>query len=108
VVLRQVFYQAKPNQVQSEIGLTYMNPKNAKYQESMKTQSVFMPSKKQRKVVFDFDTLACEYHQTMIAGLSLVDWTDRKEPLRMLVCGTGAGVLPMFIRQNFDAKLGHL
>jgi len=85
-----------------------MNPKNAKYTENMKTQSVFCPSKKQRKVVFDYDTLTSEYHHTMIAGLNLVDWATRKEPIDVLVCGTGAGILPMFIRHNFAAQLNSL
>jgi hypothetical protein len=60
-VLRQAYFAAKPNQVQSEIALCYMNPKNAKFTEKLQTSSVFCPSKKQRKVIFDFDYLSSEY-----------------------------------------------
>ena len=27
----------------------------------------------------------------------------RKEPMNMLVCGTGAGILPMFLKNNFNS-----
>jgi len=39
-----------------------MNPTNPKYTEKLHTSSVFCPSKKQRKVIFDFDYLSSEYH----------------------------------------------
>lgn len=28
----------------------------------------------------------------------------RKEPMDMLVCGTGAGILPMFLKNNFNSE----
>lgn len=41
----------------------------------------------------------------MVGGFCLVAEAliARKEPMDMLVCGTGAGILPMFLKNNFNA-----
>lgn len=62
VCLRQVYFSAKPNQVQTELEIVYMNPKAKTYTDSLKTESKFMPSKKNKKVCFDFNAFTCEYH----------------------------------------------
>jgi len=42
----------------------------------------------------------------MLAGFSLISeaLVARKEPMNMLVCGTGAGILPMFLKNNFGPE----
>jgi hypothetical protein len=110
VVLRQLYFSQKPNQIQAEITISYMNAKNKSYSEKLRAQSVYAPSKKNKKVVFDFDWLQCEYHQTMVAGLNLVadHWAKRDDPIDVLVCGTGAGIFPMFLRHNLRDRLKSL
>ncbi len=73
---------------------------------AMKTSSVLKPKKKQKEVIFDRDTLTCEYHHAMLSGLSLVceklsvkvKNSDEGKKLNILVLGTGTGVLTMFLR----------
>jgi spermidine synthase len=62
----------------------------------MKTESELCPPKKQRAVIFDRSTLTFEVHQALLASFSLADLTQKK--LKALVLGTGAGVLPMFLK----------
>ena len=69
----------------------------------MKTKSSICPKKKQRELIFDRDVLTCEYHCAMLSGLSLIADSliakaAKQEKLDVLICGTGAGVLSMFIR----------
>lgn len=76
----------------------------------MKTKSAICPKKKQRELIFDRDVLTCEYHSAMLAGLSLIgdDLVQKAKDavkLNVLVLGTGAGVLPMFIRHQFAGCL---
>ena len=75
----------------------------------MKAKSSICPKKKQKELVFERDILTCEYHCAMLSGLSLIsDHLDQKakdgEKLRVLICGTGAGVFTMFVRQHFDLE----
>ena len=79
----------------------------------MKTTSVLKPKKAKKEVIFDREALTCEYQQAMFSGLSLVASKlvplvkNASEPgmLKILVLGTGTGILPMFIRQHFSAYL---
>jgi len=50
----------------------YRNSKSSDLTAHMKTQSVLMPKRKQKEVVFDRDSLTYECHHAMIAGLCLV------------------------------------
>ena len=83
---------------QSEVQLIYKNTKTSKTPttDEMKTVSELLPERKQRAVIFDRNTLTFEVHQAMLAALSLSDFTASKS--KVLVCGTGAGVLPMFLK----------
>lgn len=53
----------------------------------------------------DYRFLACEYHQLMVAGLSLlhpiIPSAPSTSPLRVLVIGLGGGVFPMFVHEHF-------
>ncbi|KAH9530898.1 hypothetical protein CY35_19G007900 [Sphagnum magellanicum] len=53
----------------------------------------------------DHSHLVSKYHEAMIVGLSLIaenleQWVTAKEPIRALVVGLGAGLLPMFLHNH--------
>jgi spermidine synthase len=93
--------------------MVYRNPKLLEIQPHMKVQSSILPHKKQRVEIFDRDVLTCEYHSAMLAGLSLVadslvEKAKLNEKINVLILGTGAGVLAMFIRHHFAGNLDQL
>ena len=104
-----MIFTSKPKQIQSEVPLIYRNSKSAELTQAMKTSSVLKPKKKQKEVIFDRDTLTCEYHHAMLAGLALVceklaakvKASEEGKKLNILVLGTGTGILTMFLRQHF-------
>jgi hypothetical protein len=91
--------------VQSEVALIYRNLKTSKQvvTPEMKAESVLCPPKKHREVIFDRNTLTFEVYQAMLASLSLSDFTNKK--LKVLVCGTGAGVFTMFLKHQLGQWL---
>jgi hypothetical protein len=98
-VLRQLVFASKPEQIQSEIQLTYRNTKKGTpVREHSKATSSLAPKKKQKALVYNHDLLCAEYQQSMLAGLSLVPLLAPLDHVRVLVLGTGAGLLPMFVR----------
>jgi spermidine synthase len=56
-------------------------------------------------LTFNHDLLCCEYQYAMLAGPALNLKLAEKTGLRVLVLGTGAGLLPMFLRSQLEAKL---
>jgi len=110
-VLRQMIFPDKPTQIQSEVPLVYRSSKSTELPAHTTTQSVLMPKKKQKEVVFDRDSLTYECHHAMLAGLCLISEklsakvkaTEHK--LNILVLGTGTGILPMFLRTHFAKNL---
>jgi len=93
--------------------MVYRNPKSIEMLEHMKAKSSICPKKKQRELIFDRDLLTFEAHCAMISGLSLIGETliqkaKNSEKLNVLVLGTGAGVLPMFLSQHFAGNLESL
>lgn len=52
--------------------------------------------------------LSSEYQYAMLAGLSLTPKLSEKPSLRILVLGTGAGLLPMFLRTQLGEKVKEL
>lgn len=86
--------------------LAYRNSKKeGGWPEHIKAHSPIAPKKKQRILVYNHDLLCCEYQYGMLAGPALSLKLADKEKLRILVLGTGAGLLPMFLRNQLDAKL---
>ena len=69
----------------------------------MKAVSELCPPKKNREVVFDRNTLTFEVYHAMLASLSLSDFTNKK--LKVLICGTGAGVFTMFLKHHMSQWL---
>ena len=106
---RQVIFSSKPEQIQSEVVLAYRNSKKeGGFPENIKTTSPIAPKKKQRILTFNHDLLCCEYQYAMLAGPSLTLRIAEKSQVRVLVLGTGAGLLPMFLRGQLGDKLAEL
>lgn len=67
---------------------------------------MLLPARKQREIIFDRNTLTFEVYHAMLAALSLSDFSQRK--LKVLVCGTGAGVFTMFLKHQMGEWLSSL
>lgn len=106
---RQVIFSSKPEQIQSEVILVYRNSKKeGGWPEHLETVSPIAKKKKQRVLTYNHDLLCCEYQYAMLAGPALTLKLAEKANLRILVLGTGAGLLPMFLRSQLDSKLSKL
>lgn len=106
---RQVIFSSKPEQIQSEVILAYRNSKKeGGIPENIKTVSPLAPKKKQRTLVFNHDLLCCEYQYAMLAAPALTLRLAEKGSLRILVLGTGAGLLPMFLRSQLNSVLSEI
>lgn len=89
--------------------LAYRNSKKeGGWPENQLTVSPVATKKKQRVLTFNHDLLCCEYQYAMLAGPALNLKLADKANLRVLVLGTGAGLLPMFLRSQLDSKLSKL
>lgn len=78
--------------------MVYRNPGKGAIPEHLKAQSTIAPKKKQRTLVINHELLCCEYQYSMLAGLSLAPKIIEKDQIRVLVLGTGAGLLPTFLK----------
>ena len=105
---RQVVFSSKPEQIQSEVILHYRSSKKEESKAIKSTVSPVAPKKKQRILTFNHELLCCEYQYAMLAGPSLTLRLLEKTGLRVLVLGTGAGLLPTFLRQQLDARLAEV
>jgi spermidine synthase len=96
--------------VQSEVLLSYKNTKkiNAPIVEASKAKSSLAKAKKQKALVYNHDLLCNEYQQSMLAGLSLCPKLAEAQSVRALVLGTGAGLLPMFIKTQLGERLSEV
>ena len=74
----------------------------------MKVTSNIAPKKKQRILVVNHETISSEYQFSMLAGLSLSKGLLEQKALRVIVLGTGAGLLPMFLKNQLGDKLKEL
>jgi len=63
------------------------------------------PKKKGKQTVCNYDFLTSEYQQGMLAGLFLASNLSLNKKLKILHLGTGAGVMPMFLRTQLDECL---
>jgi spermidine synthase len=89
--------------------LAYRNSKKeGGIPDNIKTVSPIVPKKKQRTLVFNHDLLCCEYQYAMLAAPSLNVKLAEKKNLRVLVLGTGAGLLPMFLRHQLNPVLAEI
>jgi len=69
MILRQVIFESKADQIQSEMQIVYRDPKKHDIPEHQLTTSVIAPSKKGKKTVFNYGFLTNEYQQAMLSGL---------------------------------------
>lgn len=94
--------------VQSEIHLIYKNPKKGTIDEKIKAHSTVIPKKKQRVLVYNHNMLCAEYQSSFLAVWSLSPSLDSKDNIRILILGTGAGLLSMFLRKQLGDRLKEL
>ena len=85
--------------------MVYRNSKKGEIPENLKTASQIAPKKKQRSLVFNHDLLCSEYQYSMLSGLSLAPLLAEKSKLRILILGTGAGLLPMFLQSQLQDRI---
>lgn len=104
-IYRQVIFSSKPDCIQSECMLVYRNPGKTTIPENLKVQSSIAPKKKQRTLVINHELLCSEYQFSMLSGLCLSPKLVEKSKLRILVLGTGAGLLPMFLKSQLANRL---
>lgn len=87
---RRLVFLSNPRVIQSEVRLL---PKNNKNKDSNNSNNI------------DYHFLTSEYHQLMVAELSLlsplIPVSSSSSPLRLLLIGLGGGVFPMFLHQHF-------
>ena len=101
-------YSSKPDQIQSEIGIVFRDPKKHDLQPYQLVTSELAPKKKGKVAVFDHDYLVSEYQRAMLSGLCQVPGLKNKEKLRILHLGTGAGIMSNFLISQFGDKIEQL
>lgn len=102
-------FSSKPEQIQSEVILCYRNSKkDGGFPENVKAVSPIALKKKQRILTYNHELLCCEYQYAMLSGPALTLKLGEKTGLRILVLGTGAGLLSMFLRSQLDSKLAEI
>jgi len=88
--------------------LVYRNPTKGAIPDHLKVTSTIAQKKKQRTLVLNHDILCCEYQYSMLSGMSLNPKLVEKDQLRILVLGTGAGLLPMFLKSQLTTRIKDL
>jgi spermidine synthase len=105
MILRQVIFESKPDQIQSEMQIVYRDPKKHEIPEHQFTTSVIAPSKKGKKTVLNYSFLTNEYQQAMLSGLYQANSLAEKKELNILNLGTGAGIMPMFLNCHMKERI---
>lgn len=95
-VVRQVIFEANHDQVQSEVRMVYRDPTKHTIPEKWLANSELCPAKKGKVAILDLDWICGEYANTMLSGLHRVPSLGKRK-VKILVLGTGAGNLPMFL-----------
>lgn len=78
--------------------LVYRDPKKHTIPDYQIVSSEQTPKKKGKTTVCNYDLLTNEYQQGMLAGLFMASNLALNKKLKILHLGTGAGVMPMFLR----------
>jgi len=104
VFLRQVIYENKYDQIQSEMQIVYRDPKKHEIAESLVANSEMCPSKKGKTAILNHNHLTNEYQQGMLAGLFMTPGFGVNS-INALHLGTGAGIMPMFLKEQLGDKL---
>ncbi|XP_024401124.1 uncharacterized protein [Physcomitrium patens] len=125
---RRLVFRRNPNLIQSEASLI---PVERNSKERARSKNVVdiarRPNGKKKKsrhkmrdlilssypgdeeLRVDFSYLSSEYHAGMISGLclnahNLEQWISAKEPIRAMIVGLGAGLLPMFVHNHIPVN----
>ena len=104
-VLRQVIFEAKYDQIQSEMQLVYRDPKKHEIPQYMLANSALCPKKKGKQAVVNHDVLTNEYQQAQLCGLFMVPSLAQCTELNVLHLGTGAGTVPSFLVSQLGPAL---
>lgn len=82
----------------------YRDPKKHEILPQHEAVSEQCPKKKGKKSVFNFEVLSHEYQYAILSGLfQCPEILDK--PLRVLHLGTGAGIMPMFLKTQLRDKV---
>jgi spermidine synthase len=85
----------------------YRDPKKHELLEYQMANSEQSPAKKGKKAILNHDFLTNEYQQAMMAALCLAPGLVKK-PMEVLHLGTGAGIMPMFLNQQFGDNISKI
>jgi len=98
-VIRKLFFEIKLEQTQSEVNIKSVG----KEEEEMAplTKSEMFPEDGKMKVIVNHKVLCSDYAREFVTGLATIpELIMKKEKFKVLLLGTGAGVFPMFLKQN--------
>jgi len=97
-IVRQIIFENKYDQIQSEMQIVFRDPKKHELQPHELANSEF-GKKKGKEGVLNFDFLTSEYQAAMLSGLHMVPSLgyEKDQKLNILHLGTGAGILPTFL-----------
>ena len=80
--------------------------KNNKVAGTDLATSALCPENPDKKLIFNRKRMTFEVYSAMLASFGLQDYNKKK--LKVLVCGTGAGVFSMFLKAQLHAWLEKL
>lgn len=108
-ITRQIIFEKKFDQIQSEIQIVFRDPKKHELPAHLLANSEF-GKKKGKTAIVNVDFLTSEYQQAMLAGLYHVPSLgfEEEKKLNILHLGTGAGIMPSFLQSQLGEKLGKL
>ena len=85
----------------------YRDPKKHEISERVVANSEQCPAKKGKKAILYQEFLNNEYQQAMMAALMMVPDLVKK-PMEVLHLGTGAGIMPMFLQNQFGDNISKI
>ena len=105
-VSRQIIFEEKFDQIQSEIQIVFKDPKKHELPAHLLANTE-VKKKKGKTAVLNTEFLVSEYQQAMLAGLYQVPSLafEENQKLNILHLGTGAGVMPSFLQSQLGDKL---
>ena len=107
-ISRQVIFESKPDQIQSEVQIVYRDPKKNDIKDNLKVTTQVVPKKKGKVAVLNLDYLTSGYQCAMLAGLFMSSNLASNSKLDILHLGTGAGTLPMFLHSQLGQVINKL
>lgn len=87
--------------------MVYRDPAKHTLPEKWLANSELCPPKKGKQAILDLDWICGEYATTMLSGLYRVPSLGKRK-VKILVLGTGAGNLPMFLQSQLGESIEKL